>query len=160
MPSWIPPEQYVRTIENATVYGSLFFTNFSGWPVLLLSVHGEAVWQFPGGDVEKGETPWEAALRECSEETGQTFAGPERLLLTHYARPQGSWPLARIGLVFDGGALADHRINDFQLNAEEHRQVRALPMYEWRKVMPAATYAHLEAVYRARKTDRGTFLFD
>ena len=31
---------------------------------------GDIVWNFPGGGIEKGETPEEAAVREVKEETG------------------------------------------------------------------------------------------
>ena len=31
---------------------------------------GEIVWIFPGGEIEKGETPEEACIREVKEETG------------------------------------------------------------------------------------------
>lgn len=39
-----------------------------GWRYLLLRAY--AHWDFPKGEVEKGETPFEAAVREVREETG------------------------------------------------------------------------------------------
>jgi len=39
-----------------------------GWKLLLVHARGE--WDFPKGDIEEGETPLEAALREAEEETG------------------------------------------------------------------------------------------
>ena len=32
------------------------------------------LWEFPGGKIEPGESPQEAAIRECREETGLTVA--------------------------------------------------------------------------------------
>lgn len=41
--------------------------------VLMVRQHvdrGDIVWNFPGGGIEEGETPEEAAIREAKEETG------------------------------------------------------------------------------------------
>lgn len=40
---------------------------------------GELSWQFPAGQVEAGETPEDAAVRETREETGLTVVPVERL---------------------------------------------------------------------------------
>lgn len=40
---------------------------------------GELSWQFPAGEVEAGESPEDAAVRETFEETGLTVAAVKRL---------------------------------------------------------------------------------
>jgi 8-oxo-dGTP diphosphatase len=40
---------------------------------------GELSWQFPAGEVEPGETPDDAAVRESQEETGLTVRAKKRL---------------------------------------------------------------------------------
>lgn len=46
--------------------------------VVLLEHKRLGIWLQPGGHIDRGETPWDAALRESCEETGLevTFAGP------------------------------------------------------------------------------------
>jgi len=46
--------------------------------VLLLKHKRLGIWLQPGGHIDSGETPWEASLRECREETGLDvrFTGP------------------------------------------------------------------------------------
>lgn len=47
-------------------------------------------WEFPGGKVEAGETPAEAAARECREETGVTVEPLVELLTEEFTYDHGS----------------------------------------------------------------------
>ncbi|HZG04795.1 MAG TPA: NUDIX domain-containing protein [Streptomyces sp.] len=53
--------------------------------LLMVRVRGRDCWELPGGGIEPGETPRQAAVRELWEETGQTVA-PERLRFAGFAR--------------------------------------------------------------------------
>jgi len=92
----------------------------SGWPtklvaagVLLRNAAGELLlveptykptWEIPGGLVEAGESPSEAARRECREELGREIeVGP--LLCVHYA-PSANVPLDGVAFIFDGGTTS------------------------------------------------------
>src|SRR5579864_4267295 len=44
----------------------------AGRILMMRRTDGEG-WAFPGGGIEEGETPADAALRECFEETGYTL---------------------------------------------------------------------------------------
>ncbi len=62
--------------DSVHVTGSAIVTGPRG--VLLLKHKRLGIWLQPGGHIDPGETPWEAALREAHEETGLdvAFAGP------------------------------------------------------------------------------------
>jgi len=48
-----------------------------------------SLWEFPGGKIREGETPEEAAVRECLEETGISVNVSHRLVETSYDYPHG-----------------------------------------------------------------------
>ncbi|CAN5141144.1 hypothetical protein BH20ACT5_BH20ACT5_03000 [soil metagenome] len=58
-----------------------------GW-VLLALRNRPPIWNLPGGSVEPGETPWDAAVREVREEVGVEVA-VERLTGLYDRSPDG-----------------------------------------------------------------------
>lgn len=94
--------------------GVLFFDDADR--ILLVQPTYKDHWDIPGGYVETGETPAQAAVREVSEELGiQAEIGP--LLVADWAPHPDEGD--KLLLVFDGGTLTDESIDTIRLRAEE-----------------------------------------
>ncbi|MGW1258871.1 NUDIX domain-containing protein [Streptomyces sp. NPDC002513] len=155
--TWLPPEQYIETIARATSYACLYFTDTAGRPFQLRSHNEREFWQWPGGNLERGETPWEGARRECLEETGIEFEGPQRLLGVHFVPQRADWPANHIGFVFDGGELTDVQLAHVRLT-HEHTEWRVATVDEWRREMRRVDFARLDAINSARETGTVAYL--
>lgn len=93
--------------------------------VLLVEPTYKIDWEIPGGLVENGESPREAAHRECLEELGSEVAVGQ-LLCVHYC--QGSVvPDDGVMFVFDGGTTTV-RAEDFELPPAELKSARFVPI--------------------------------
>ncbi|MEU8589402.1 NUDIX domain-containing protein [Streptomyces sp. NPDC048664] len=154
---WLPPEQYIEVIARASSYACLYFTDTAGRPFQLRSHDNREVWQWPGGNLERGETPFEGARRECLEETGIDFQGPRRLLGVHFMLESASWPCNHIGFIFDGGLLTDAQLAGVRL-AEEHTEWRVRTVDEWRREMRAVEFNRLAAIDAARAAGAVAYL--
>ncbi|MFC7795109.1 NUDIX domain-containing protein [Streptomyces cinereoruber] len=157
--TWLPPVEYVATLPRATAYACLYFTDTGGRPFQLRATYHSGTWQWPGGNMDPGETPWETAVRECREETGIVFTGEPRLLGTHFTTDRGdAWPANHIGFVFDGGELTDEQIAAVVLDPEEHDAHDLRTLEEWEREMDPAEFACLAAIDRARRTGTPVYL--
>lgn len=57
-----------------------------------------------------------------------------------------------MGYVFDGGRLSQEQLDGIVLDPDEHDEVRALTVADWRELMPDRDHARLEAAMAARRT--------
>ncbi|MHB9864413.1 NUDIX domain-containing protein [Streptomyces sp. YIM S03343] len=154
---WLPPEQYIETIARSSSYACLYFTDTTGRPFQLRSHSDPGVWQWPGGNMERGETPWEAARRETLEETGIDFHGPQRLLGVHFISQREDWPANHIGFIFDGGELTDAQIAEVRLT-HEHTEWRVATVEEWHREMKPVIFNRLDAIDTARRTETVAYI--
>jgi len=90
--------------------------------VLLVEPTYKPGWEIPGGVVEHGESPSEAAARECLEELGRPIV-VGRLLCVHYADTRRH-PTDGIMFVFDGGWLDPDEVPRLALQSDELRSAR------------------------------------
>ncbi len=158
--AWLPPAEYIATIARATSYACLYFTDSAGRPVQLRATYSRSEpWQWPGGNMDPGETPWQCAVRECLEETGMAFGGGPKLLGTHFIGHQGdAWPSNHIGFVFDGGVLTDEQIASFVLDPVEHTEVGVHTVAEWEAIMTPGNFARLAVIDAARRAGTVAYL--
>jgi 8-oxo-dGTP diphosphatase len=68
---------------------------------------GELSWQFPAGEIEPGESPEEAAVRETREETGLTVVAVEFLGERVHPKTQRSMSYVACSLVAGTAHVAD-----------------------------------------------------
>ncbi len=108
--------------------GVLFFDDTGR--VLLVQPTYKDYWDIPGGYVETGETPAQAAAREAREELGiETVVGP--LLVADWAPHPDEGD--KLLFVFDGGTLTVEQTGAIQLQADE------LASYAFRELVDAVT---------------------
>ncbi|MFE3638528.1 GNAT family N-acetyltransferase [Streptomyces sp. NPDC059168] len=151
--TWVPPEQYAQSLPKAVAFVCLYVTDEEDRPLQLHSVYSPShPWHMIGGAMDLGERPWDAAVRECREETGMSVKGPPRLLATVYGQPRAQRPYSTLQLVFDGGRLTAEQIRAITLDAREHDEARLLPLQQWQPLMPKGDFARLRAVEEARRT--------
>ncbi|MET8540229.1 NUDIX hydrolase [Kitasatospora sp. NPDC004799] len=112
IPGWRPVGGYLTTIAWPSSYGCFLVTDPQGRILGLRSAVNPDVWNFPGGNVEHGETPFTTALREAQEELGLDLAAENptviarrRLVAAIHERAGTDHPVPACGYVFDGGIL-------------------------------------------------------
>lgn len=114
--------------------------------VLLVKPTYKDGWEIPGGLVEDGESPREAAAREVHEELGLRLQ-PGSLLVVHYSGPN-RWPSDGVMFIFDGGEISDPA--SIRLPAGELASFRFVPPDDLSEFVHAAMNRRLRAALTAR----------
>jgi 8-oxo-dGTP pyrophosphatase MutT (NUDIX family) len=114
-------------------------------------------WEFPGGVVERGESPSLAGVREVEEETGIRLGSGLRLLVVDWEPPLPPG-FGGIRLLFDGGPLPDEIRASLALPGPELRDWRFVTEEEAAVLLPPVRYARLRWARRARRTGAIAYL--
>ncbi|MEU6234468.1 NUDIX hydrolase [Kitasatospora sp. NPDC047058] len=164
IPGWRPVGGYITTIARPTAYGSFLVTDPQGRILGMRSTINPEVWNFPGGNVEHGATPFSTALIEAVEELGLDLAAenPEviaqrRLVAVIHEQAGTSYPVPVCGYVFDGGILTPEQQERIRLDPTEHTEWRFESAHDWRSLMDPPRYQRLLQVLRAHRS--GTPLY-
>ncbi|GJF32053.1 ATP/GTP-binding protein [Kitasatospora sp. NE20-6] len=119
--------------------------------VLLVDPVYKPAWEFPGGVVERGEAPTDAALRETAEELGLHLEAPALRLLAVDWEPRTGPRRGGLRLVYDGGRLDPRDQQQLCLQADELRSWRFVTLDEAADLLPAARLRRLAAALDARE---------
>ncbi len=159
LPGWRPVGGYVTTIARPTAYGCFLVTDPAGRVLGMRSAVNPDVWNFPGGNVEHGESPFAAALRETQEELDLDLAveNPEviarrRLVAVIHTQADAEYPVPVCGYVFDGGTLTDEQQTRIRLDAAEHTEWRFESAHDWDALMSPPHYQRLLQILRAHRS--------
>ncbi|UWE09738.1 NUDIX hydrolase [Actinacidiphila bryophytorum] len=121
--------------------------------VLLVDPTYKPGWEFPGGVVERGESPARAGRREVAEELGLELTRGLELLVVDWEPPQ---PPAHGGLrlLFDGGRVPTADIGRLLLPPAELRDWRFVTEDEAADLLPPVRLDRLRWALRAREQGR------
>lgn len=127
----------IRNIHETSAGGLIWRRDAAGdFEVVLVRPAGKDAWCLPKGMIEKGESPEQAAVRECREETGLSVSPGEQLGQISYVysrRDEAAGPVIRVFknvyfflMKFESGDPAAHdaEIDDVawvKLNEAEQR---------------------------------------
>ncbi|MFF0410203.1 NUDIX domain-containing protein [Kitasatospora sp. NPDC004745] len=158
IPGWRPVGGYITTIARPTAYGSFLITDPQGRVLGMRSTINPDVWNFPGGNVEHGRSPFATALIEAEEELGLVLAeeNPEvvaqrRLVAVIHEQAGTEYPVPVCGYVFDGGVLTPEQQARIRLDPAEHTEWRFETAHDWRTLMEPHRYQRLRQVLRAHR---------
>ncbi|MFC5642686.1 NUDIX hydrolase [Kitasatospora cinereorecta] len=118
--------------------------------VLLVDPVYKPFWEFPGGVVERGEAPTDAAVREAAEELGLYLEADALRLVTVDWEPGTGPGRGGLRLVYDGGRLGGDATR-LRLPADELRSWRFVTLDEAATLLPPTRHRRLAAALEARE---------
>ncbi|MQS15311.1 NUDIX hydrolase [Streptomyces kaniharaensis] len=119
--------------------------------VLLVDPVYKPDWDFPGGVVERGEAPTDAALRETAEELGLRLDPAALRLLAVDWEPRTGPRRGGLRLMYDGGLLDAKGRQSLLLQPEELRGWRFVTLDEAADLLPPSRFRRLAATLDARR---------
>ncbi|WP_371478005.1 NUDIX domain-containing protein [Kitasatospora sp. NBC_00315] len=126
--------------------------------VLLVDPVYKPAWEFPGGVVERGEAPTDAALRETTEELDLRLETSDLRLLAVDWEPRTGPHRGGMRLMYDGGLLDAGARQRLRLPAEELRAWRFVTLDEAAGLLTPGRHRRLAAALEARRSGELRYL--
>lgn len=125
---------------------SVLFTDAHDRLLIVRPARPRASWTLPGGLVEAGESPMEAACREVREELGiEIRLQPTDLLVTEWMEPTHPGRRARLAFLFAGPSLTRSQTRQIALQFSE------LDAWTWASHEAAFQVLHPRVADRVRE---------
>ena len=134
----------LAALPRRVVAAGLLVTDGEG-RVLVVKPTYKPGWEIPGGVVEAGETPPDAAEREGREELGVAAPAGRLLVVEHQVKPDPKGD--SVMLVYDGGSLR----GPFALPPDELSEARYVPVADLPAYLPERQARRLAAAVAARE---------
>lgn len=150
----LDPSDWYATLPTFYASACVLFTDVDD-RVLLVKPNYRPLWSVPGGVIEAGETPHEAAAREVEEEIGLSLP-VGGLLVVDWAPATEPRPRAMINFTFDGGVLPDP--GAIRLQREELDDMGFFTWEEAASRLPSNASGRIPAARRAREDGRTVYL--
>lgn len=107
-------------------------------------------WNLPGGVVDPGESPLEAAIREAQEEFDITVdRAAIELKLVHYT-PEDDGFHDFVTFIFDGGTLTASQVGAIKLQESEMDDYRFVAIDEAKRLLGNLRAGSLDAIFAAK----------
>jgi 8-oxo-dGTP pyrophosphatase MutT (NUDIX family) len=154
----LPPAAYYASLPKSITGAGVILHDPDGRVLLVEPVYRKDTWEIPGGGLEEGEYPWDAAAREVKEELGITLA-PGRLLVVDWVPPQPDGRPALSNFLFDGGTITEQQARaQLLLPPEELAGWRLAAADEWPQLLAPHMVRRVQACVEALATGSTAYL--
>jgi 8-oxo-dGTP diphosphatase len=151
------PEGYSATLPRKRMAAGVLLRAADG-RVLLVEPTYKDHWELPGGAVEADESPYDAAVREMTEELGIVVA-PGRMLVVDWVPPLADRTEGVI-VVYDGGIAEPGLAARIRLNRSELRSWAWSTLPEADARLSPLLARRVRAAVRAAENQATTYLED
>ncbi|MFC5923795.1 NUDIX domain-containing protein [Micromonospora vulcania] len=154
----LPPAEYYASLPKSITGAGAILHDEHGRILLVRPSYRTDTWEIPGGGLEHGEYPWQAACREIKEELGLDLE-PGRLLVLDWVPPQPDGRPALANFLFDGGRITQNQAEQrVSLQTDELSEWRLTGPQQWDELMAPHMARRLRACADALRTQSTAYL--